>query len=254
VIFSIKIFKPTIFFTFQIQISTMQIEDYMKCDQYEGRAAAAQAGFSAFFDDATQKFYFAMLDADGKVLLKSEGYPTEAARNNGIESVIRNREIEERYAVVKGESGRFHLSLKAGNHQEIARSCSCDSETDAKAILPFAMLKAVRKAKRTSNANIDEYMACDAYKGYARNAENPDFTTFQHENGNYYFAVLDGDGDVLLKSESYPSAAIRDNGMASVIKNRGLEERYKVLQSESGKYYLSLRAGNHLKKLRCRVL
>jgi outer membrane protein OmpA-like peptidoglycan-associated protein/uncharacterized protein YegP (UPF0339 family) len=223
----------------------MLVEDYMKCARYEGQAAAPQDGFTAFQDAESQKFYFAMLDADGKVLLKSEGYPMEAARDNGIESVIRNRELDERYKVVQGESGRYHLSLKAGNHQEIARSCSCASEAEAEALLPFVTLKAVRGGKRKSTANLDEYMACAAYKGYTRHAVNADFTTFQHENGNFYFAVLDGDGEVLLKSESYPNAAVRDNGMASVLKNRGMDERYKVLQSESGKYYLSLRAGNH---------
>jgi outer membrane protein OmpA-like peptidoglycan-associated protein/uncharacterized protein YegP (UPF0339 family) len=233
----------------------MLIEDYMQCARYEGQAAAPQAGFTAFHDAETDKFYFAMLDADGKVLLKSEGYPAESGRDNGIEAVIRNRELDERYKVVQGESGRYHLSLRAGNHQEIARSCSVETEAEALALMPFVTLKAVRGGvvlaaaadaeKRKSTANLDEYMACAAYKGYEMNAENPGFTTFQHENGNFYFALLDGDGEVLLKSESYPNAQVRDNGMASVIKNRPLEERYKVLQSESGKYYLSLRAGNH---------
>ena len=104
----------------------MQVENYMRCVQYEDRELAAQAGFSAFFDADNNQHYFAMLDGDDRVLLKSEGYPTTAARENGIESVIKNRTIEERYKVVHSElHNAYYMSLRAGNHQEIARSCSC---------------------------------------------------------------------------------------------------------------------------------
>ncbi len=224
----------------------MQIENYMRCAQYKDKAAAAQAGFSAFEDAETHQHYFAMLDADGDTLLKSEGYPNTAARDNGIESVIKNRSLEERYKVAYSETHKvYYMSLRAGNHQEIARSCSCATEAEALALLPYLTMKKTRKA---ANRN-DHYMRSVRYEGQTA-APQAGFTAFQDsEDGMFYFAMLDADGKVLLKSESYPGAAPRNNCIESVIKNRTIEERYKVVRVEGNEdseyYYLSLRAANY---------
>ncbi|NJN33685.1 MAG: YegP family protein [Saprospiraceae bacterium] len=58
----------------------MVYEDYLLCTDYENRDAHAEAGFSAFFHEESSRHFFSLLDADGKVILKSEGYPQAAAR------------------------------------------------------------------------------------------------------------------------------------------------------------------------------
>jgi len=69
------------------------------------------------------------------------------------------------------------------------------------------------------------------------------FDTFP-DDGNFYFTYSVG-GKITLISEGYDSAAARDNGVASVEKNLPIGKRYKALTNEAGKFYFSLRAGNH---------
>ena len=64
------------------------------------------------------------------------------------------------------------------------------------------------------------------------------------DDGNFYFTYSIG-GKVVLISEGYDSAAARDNGVASVEKNLPIAARYKALSNDDGKFYFSLRAGNH---------
>jgi small subunit ribosomal protein S1 len=69
------------------------------------------------------------------------------------------------------------------------------------------------------------------------------FDTFP-DDGNFYF-TYSVDGKITLISEGYESAGARDNGVSSVEKNLPIKERYKLLSNEEGKFYFSLRAGNH---------
>ena len=64
----------------------------------------------------------------------SEGYPEQKSRETGLQSVIKNSPLAERYSVLN-EGGVYFLSLKAGNRREIARSCSFKTEAEAKALL-----------------------------------------------------------------------------------------------------------------------
>ena len=69
------------------------------------------------------------------------------------------------------------------------------------------------------------------------------FDTFP-DDGSFYF-TYSVDGKITLISEGYDSAAARDNGVASVEKNLPIGKRHKALTNEAGKFYFSLRAGNH---------
>lgn len=229
----------------------MTDEDYLPCSSYENQPAhPVENGFSAFFNKEESLFFFALLDADGKVLLKSEGYPQQAARENGIQSVKKNRENKDFYSV-KNEGGRYYLSLRAANYREIARTCSVATEAEAWALLPFATGEQIRggqpAAKERANDKIDDdYLACKEY------TDKPDvgidgysgLVKFTHDNGLHYFAWYDDDNNLLMRSEGYPTTAARDNGMASVAKNRELEERYATIEKFS-RYFTILKAGNH---------
>jgi uncharacterized protein len=110
-------------------------ENYLSCKAYENQALhTKEKDFSAFYDETTKQYFFALLDAKGKVLMISEGYPDQKSRETGVQSVIKNRPLAERYSVLN-EEGQFFLSLKAGNRREIARSCGFKTEAQAKALL-----------------------------------------------------------------------------------------------------------------------
>ncbi|MBL7818129.1 MAG: DUF1508 domain-containing protein [Saprospiraceae bacterium] len=228
-----------------------QYEDYLGCTDYENQPAhPTENGFTAFYHTESQRYFFALLDADGKVLLKSEGYPQAAARENGIQSVIKNRTNRDFYSV-KEEGGKYFVSLRAANYREIARSCSCESEAVALEMIPYLTGEKTRggKAAEKERANDrldDDYLACKEYEGH------PDvgidghagMVKFTHSNGNHYFAWYDDENNLLMRSEGYPTTSARDKGLESVVKNRGLEERYATFE-KMGRHFVILKAGNH---------
>ena len=253
------------------------IDDYMPCAAYAG---GDSDGFYTFHHEESGEYYFAY-NHDGKTYLRSEGYTTEAARNNGIESVIKNAPIDERWKTVKDDDdGKWYYALRAGNNQEIARSCGYDSEAamntawgwlrgeestigkgaklidgvwysgywlrkkreeeeaaKKKAAAEAAALAAAAAASR----EIDNYLNCSEYL-----ANEDGFNRFYNEeDGEYYFSYVH-DGKVYLRSEGYTTAAARDNGIESVIKNAPIDERWKTFKDEDDdRWYYALRAGNN---------
>jgi outer membrane protein OmpA-like peptidoglycan-associated protein/uncharacterized protein YegP (UPF0339 family) len=224
-------------------------DNYLDCEGYKGNTD--DAGFNRFAIEAT--FYFSFIE-DGKVILCSEGYLSESARDNGIESVKKNIENEEQYKSVDTGNGKWALSLRAANHKEIARSCEVDSEAATKQYLPSerAKARAARLAAApvavaaTTGTDDDDYLICREYEEKFDKAKLDDgIIGFQHEKtGHYYFAWYNNDGGVILRSEAYPSASARDNGIESVKKNRGDKSRYSNIEAK-GAHFLILKAGNH---------
>ncbi len=110
------------------------IDDYLPCEDY----SAPTDGFHKFRRDDRNDYYFSFIGDDGKVLLRSEAYTTQAARDNGIQSVIKNAPIAERWKKESALNGRYHYyALRAGNNQEIARSCYYESEDEMLAALAW---------------------------------------------------------------------------------------------------------------------
>ena len=233
---------------------TMQIDGYLPCESYAGHSDSPAENFRIFQDSESSEHYFTMLSKTGKVVFRSEGYPTTAARDNGLASVQKNSEIRERYSVVE-EDGKHFVILKAGNHQEIARSCPYDNADSIYGLFPFMAAGSMAAlsfddtpvvaeviADTKAGNNIDEYLPCEDYLGHS-DSPSEGIRTFS-KDGMYYFSVLNSNGDVSLRSESYPTTAARDNGVASVLKNRDNKDRYAEIE-EDGKHYVILKAGNH---------
>ena len=66
--------------------------------------------------------YFVLKAGNGEVILSSEGYKSRKSCANGIESVRKNSQVEDRFEVREAKDGRQYFILKAGNGQEIGRS------------------------------------------------------------------------------------------------------------------------------------
>ena len=64
-------------------------------------------------------------------------------------------------------------------------------------------------------------------------------------DGQIYFRLKAGNGEIILASEMYKAKAGAQNGIESVKKNAPLAERYDKLVSKNGKPYFTLKAGNH---------
>ncbi|MBF01718.1 MAG: hypothetical protein CMP76_14460 [Flavobacterium sp.] len=68
------------------------------------------------------EFQFNLKATNGQVILASEGYATKANCQNGIESVKKNSQIEERFEKKTSSNGKAYFSLKASNGQIIGSS------------------------------------------------------------------------------------------------------------------------------------
>jgi uncharacterized protein YegP (UPF0339 family) len=64
-------------------------------------------------------------------------------------------------------------------------------------------------------------------------------------NGQYYFNLKAGNGEVILTSEMYVEKRSAEAGIASVQTNAPKDERYSREESANGKFYFTLKAGNH---------
>ena len=95
-----------------------------------------------------------------------------------------------------------------------------------------------RDGKAAVNKTQDEYLAASFYSGASG------FHKFEHD-GAYYFSYNGADGKTLLRSEGYSSSASRDNGIKSVTNNAPNKARWKTSRTLAGKYFYSLKAGNH---------
>ncbi len=232
-------------------IGTQQeIDDYLPCGDYDG-----EDGFHTFYREDIKEYYFAYNREDDVTFLRSEGYTTEKARDNGIESVKKNSSISERWTKGTAMNGKYHYyALIAGNHQEIARSCYYESEADMLAALDWISGNTVGDgitnvpvvaeavvATPTKEQEVDDYLPCEDYKGGA------EFHKFYRDDiKEYYFAYNKADGTTFLRSEGYTTEKARDNGIESVKKNSSESERWTKGTAMNGKYhYYALKAGNH---------
>lgn len=64
-------------------------------------------------------------------------------------------------------------------------------------------------------------------------------------DGQFYFVLKAGNGEVILKSEMYTARAGAENGIASVRKNSPDDARYERKVAKNGQFHFNLKAGNH---------
>lgn len=232
------------------------------------------SGFESFKNEDDGEFYFHYNDAGAAALLYSEGYTAGKSRDNGIRSVIKNGVLAERYEI-KEEGGEYYFTLKAGNRQEIARSRNFGSKEEAERYIILlrsefpnvAVAQGVQLDKQDELTDKERAFAglplmaaamigkdIDTYD-FSRDSTSgaAGFETFQSDkNGEYYFHLNDENGKAFFFSEGYASASGRDNGIRSVIKNGGLNERYELVE-EGGNYFWILKAGNRQEIARSRT-
>jgi uncharacterized protein YegP (UPF0339 family) len=223
-------------------------DDYLPCKSYAGQEADPKnEGFTVFQDKKTKKYYFALVDNQDSVLLRSEGYVDIKSRKNGITSVKKNLNVDGRLSVEKDKK-KFFVVLKAGNNKEIARSCDYASELEAKnAIEKIAHKETVAEAANIMTlakilSNLDGFLEVGDYLDKARIWDSygiTGFVKFQGEDNKYYFGVYNPDATLYLRSQGYATEDDRDYGFDLMESTILLEENYKI-ENLGGKYYAVL--------------
>ncbi|MCP9767996.1 DUF1508 domain-containing protein [Lacihabitans sp. LS3-19] len=223
-------------------------DDYLPCKSYENQEKDPKnPGFTIFQDKKTKKYYFALVDALGGLLLKSEGYADLKSRKNGIASVLKNKSMDGRLSIVKDKK-KYFVVLKAGNNKEIARSCDFTSELDAKNVFEKInqKIEVTEVSGSVENQNIlkslEGFLNVGEYLDKARIWDSygiTGFVKFQAENGQYYFGVYNPDATLYLRSVGFSTEDERDNAFDLMESTILLEENYKI-ENFDGKYYAVL--------------
>lgn len=71
------------------------------------------------------------------------------------------------------------------------------------------------------------------------------FELSKSKDGQFRFVLKAGNAESILTSELYTTRAAAENGIASVQKNSGQEERYERKEASNGKFHFNLKAANH---------
>jgi uncharacterized protein YegP (UPF0339 family) len=71
------------------------------------------------------------------------------------------------------------------------------------------------------------------------------FETFQGLDGHYYFSLVAGNGQNVLRSQGYTKLASAQNGVASVLANGFDKRQFDTKQAKNGDWYFNLRAANN---------
>lgn len=70
------------------------------------------------------------------------------------------------------------------------------------------------------------------------------FEVYTAKNGEFYFRLKAGNGQVILASEGYKQKSSAHNGVESVKKNATDDTKYEKKTSASGKYHFNLKSTN----------
>jgi small subunit ribosomal protein S1 len=116
-------------------------DDYLVPSDYANRGVA-DANSIVRFSHNNGKHYFSVMNSNGTVKFRSEGYSSTTARDNGAESFVKNSGNSARFSVEEVR-GLLFVVVKAGNHQEIARSLPLHTQAEADALIPAAAVEAV---------------------------------------------------------------------------------------------------------------
>jgi len=71
------------------------------------------------------------------------------------------------------------------------------------------------------------------------------FVLKKSSNGQFYFHLQAGNGEIILRSEQYAAKAGAENGIQSVKTNAPLDERYERKTAKNGQPMFNLKAANH---------
>ncbi len=67
----------------------------------------------------------------------------------------------------------------------------------------------------------------------------------KNDKGQFAFVLKAGNGEVVLRSETYETRASAENGIASVQKNSSSETSFARSDASDGRFYFNLKAANH---------
>lgn len=195
-------------------------------DEYtESEDEAAGAGKLSFWQ-TNGNYYFNLKSGNGAVLLTSEAYTSRTGSINGALSVLTNGVDPAQYTVNKTATGH-NLHLKAANHESIAFSQVYSTKSNA--------TRAITSSVRAVTSYLDKQEA---------NSTGARVEVLVGESGRFRFNVHAKNGQIVLSSEQYTTAAAAFNGAFAVQSEGQNAANYSLKENASGGFYFTLQALN----------
>jgi uncharacterized protein YegP (UPF0339 family) len=192
----------------------------------DGKEDALRAGKFETFTGKDGRFYFHLLAGNGQKVLQSQGYTSKESALNGVDSVGFNGQHAEAYQLLQAQDGEWYFNLLAGNYQTIATSEMYVSKSNAQRAI----------------SSITALLELQASTGAA--APTARFQVFRGLDGQYYFHLRAGNGEIVLQSEGYTRKASALDGTASVSNWGADSSRYTVKDAANGQAYFVVTASN----------
>ena len=176
---------------------------------------------------STDGWHFHLKAGNGSILLASEAYTDRTGAINGILSVENNGVDNTQYQVVQGASGKWLLHLVAGNNATISFSQTYSSKSNATRAVT-SCVKAVTTYLDKQEANTTGARAQVDVGGTSQ----------------YRFNIFASNGEIVLSSEQYTTAAAAWNGAFAVQDAATTASNFSILQATDGRFYFNLTAQN----------
>lgn len=202
--------------------------------QAEAEETSDLVSRSAYFESfqgLDGQYYFHLMAANGQNVLRSEGYNAAAGAESGIASVLANGGDKRNFDVKQAQSGEWYFNLVAGNNEVVGSSQLYSTKSSAE------------RGGRTVRALVRLFK--NASTAQAQPAPKRErFELFKGEDGQAYFRLRAGNGEIMLGSEGYASTSGAKNGIASVQTNGADAAHFQVFEAWDGGWAVRLVAGN----------
>ncbi len=196
-------------------------------DEYSDAESSASApGSVDLWKSEGGQFFFHVVSGNGRTLLTSEGYTSRTGALNGLLSVLDNGVDPAMYQKFQTESGRWSLHLRAANYETIGFTQAYSTKSSA-----------TRAITSCVNA-VTSYL--DKLEG---NTSGARVEVLASQSG-YRFNLHAGNGEVVLSSENYTSAAGAWNGAFAIQDASKLAGSFAVKTATDGRFYFTLTAEN----------
>ncbi len=187
---------------------------------------AALAGTFNLWQSTDGQWRFHLKSGNGATLLTSEGYTTRTGALNGLLSVQHNGVDPAQYEVRQTATG-FNVRLVAGNHETIGFTQVYSTKASA--------TRAITSCVRAVTSYLDRREA---------NTTGARVDVEQGQTGKFHFSFYAKNGQHVLSSESYESAAAAFNGAFAVQKDGQLATAYTIKENVAGGFYFTVKATN----------
>jgi uncharacterized protein len=178
------------------------------------------------FEDSAGNYAFRFAGEGHDTLMDSKWYESRHGALGGIVSVLDNGGLAQHYRIVEVQTGGYGIELVARNGVVVAES------------FLYASPEAAQRGIDEIVGAIAEFLEFQHQRSGAR------FDIYQDQAGRYFFDLYAGDGNLVLVSQPYSSEAAALNGAFSTQENGVRPERYRLIETEEGSYFLELRASN----------